>query len=149
MMNKERMLLLADLLETITPEKFNIENWTLDIHHDLYGDSGATYSNQYHHASLSAYDCGTAGCIAGWAVAMKNDLDLKNFPAASVATEACDYLGLTEDQGRSLFYFGETTIWGKYRDDLGFDEAHGYADQIKAKHAAYALRQIADGEWEF
>lgn len=147
-MNKERMYVLADLIETISPEKFNISNWTLDVE-PLPDGSGHHYVNQEIDANLSAYDCGTAGCIAGWAVALKNDLDLKSFPLGSVAIEACDYLGITMEEGQSLFYFGQNSIWHKYYSELGFYEDWGYEKQIESKHAAYALRELADGNWEF
>lgn len=147
-MNKERMYVLADLIDTISPEKFNISNWTLDVE-PLPDGSGYYYNNQEIHANLSAYDCGTAGCIAGWAVALKNDLDLKSFPLSSVSAEASDYLGLTIGEANSLFFFGQKSIWHKYHSELGFYEDLSYDGQIKSKHAAYALRELADGNWEF
>lgn len=42
-MNTEKLLRLADLVETIAPEKFDLKNWK--------GDG----------------DCGTVGCAVGWA----------------------------------------------------------------------------------
>lgn len=150
-MNKEKMHLLADLLETIKPVKFNMTYWM-----SHYNDEHAEYSPNnpeadapYDTMSLSAYDCNTAGCIAGWAIAMKNDLQVTNEKIHNIEAQAAKYLGLDSSQASKLFYYsGHNTIWVQHSHHFGFDENIPNDDQIKPKHAAYALRMIADGEWE-
>jgi hypothetical protein len=143
-MNKERMYLLAELLETIPPAKFKLTSWTCD-----YDAEEHLYDVQEFSATLSAYDCGTAGCIAGWAVAMKNDLSINQYKLTSFEREAGEYLGLTPEEGRALFYYNSNSVWHHYRNAFGFDDAWDYDDVVEAKHAAYALRMLADGEWSF
>ncbi|MGJ7541552.1 hypothetical protein [Variovorax sp. LT1R16] len=57
-MNKDRLLLLAEKLETVVPAaKFNLQHWR-----STYGaDSDAQLLND---------ECGTTGCAIGWACAM-------------------------------------------------------------------------------
>src|SRR5210317_43248 len=130
-MNTERMHLLADLLETIKPVKFNMGYWLshYDEVEDRYCPNSFDQDDPKDSMSLSVYDCNTAGCIAGWAIAMKNDLQATN------------------EKAHNLFYYaGSNTIWEQHLHHLGLDENRSNEDQIEPKHAAYALRKVADGE---
>jgi len=140
-MNKERMLLLAELLETIKPHKFNIETWVSEY------DEACEWHSSPDYVDLSAYNCSSAACIAGWAVAMKNDLTVNNLKAGDVEQEAENYLGLNHREAQSLFYYGSDSIYEKHRDDLGILPEELLAKTITAKHAAMTIRKVVDGEW--
>jgi len=150
-MNKEKMHLLADLLETIKPVKFNMAYWMSHYNEesDEYSLNNPDEDDPNDSMNLSAYDCNTAGCIAGWAIAMKNDLQVTNEKIHNIEGQAAEYLGLYPSQAQKLFYYsGSNTIWQQHFNHFGFDENRPNDDQIEPKHAAYALRKIADGEWE-
>ena len=138
-MNKERMILLADLLDSIKPEKFNITYWASD-----YNEYTTDYSCQDDIADLSVYNCNTAGCIAGWAVAMKNDLQVNDVYLDRVEEIAKDYLDLTYEESQRLFYYGNASVWSEYGEKLGcYDN-----EKVTASQAAITLRKIVAGEWE-
>lgn len=122
-MNVENMLKVADLIEQ-HPQQFDMESpYRVDIH-----------------------DCGTVGCIAGFAEGLLPERD---------------YYGMTEighlvfdiplPQSQSLFFGG--TIWVKYADDLGLPTTENsmYLDMglIKPHHAVTMLRNLASGKWSF
>ena len=60
-MNKERLLKLAEFLENLAPERFNLSSWR---EHD--GDDTDSVSDE----QLWEGGCGTTGCAVGWACAM-------------------------------------------------------------------------------
>jgi hypothetical protein len=135
------MLLLADLLDNIEPQQFNIQYWASD------------YDNVTHHHScqddfvdLSAYKCNTAACIAGWAVALQNDLEVIDCPIDSIEERAMEYLGLGYDDKQRLFYYGSGSIWGEHCDELGLAEDD--IEALSSKDAAAGLRLIVNGNWE-
>jgi len=138
-MNKERMILLADLLDSIKPEKFNIVYWTSD-----YNPDEDEHYCQDDIVDLSVYNCNTAGCIAGWAVAMKNDLQVNDVRLDHVEEIAKDYLDLTHEESQRLFYYGSASVWSDYGEQLGLYDN----EKLTASQAAIALREIAAGNWE-
>jgi len=93
-MNKERMLLLADLLDNLKPVKFNMSDWFSTYEGNVYdyenigyvhddsiiGDSPSDRDNleftTNNYQQMNGYDCNSAACIAGWAVVMKHDFAL-------------------------------------------------------------------------
>ena len=93
-MNKEKMLLLADLLDNLKPVQFNMSEWfsyvydpnddladsnskMLDSSYDpTWEEQGDLSFNQRTVQVMNGYDCKAAACIAGWAVVMKNDFAL-------------------------------------------------------------------------
>lgn len=140
-MNKERMLLLAELLETIKPHKFNIETWV-----SVY-DEQCDWHSSPDYVDLSAYNCDSAACVAGWAVAMKNDLTVNQLHCRTIEEEAAKYLELTVREAQHLFYYGEESIYGQHRSELGILEDEPLAKAVTAKHAAMTIRKVVDGEW--
>lgn len=52
-MNIERLTKLAELLDTVPPDRFNMDYWGLAPHGDL--------------EDLNIAECGTAACALGWA----------------------------------------------------------------------------------
>lgn len=139
-MNKERMLLLADLLDTIQPQQFNIQYWTSDYDED----SGDHFCQDM--VDLSAYKCNTAACIAGWAVALENDLEVVDCNINTIEDRAVNYLDLTDEQRHRLFYYSSLSIWAEHAYEVGLGEDS--ADDLSSKGAAYGLRKIVSGEWE-
>lgn len=137
-MNTERMFLLADLLDSLPPEKFNLSYWVSEIY-----DEG--YSND-DYCDLSAYNCNSAACIAGWAVALKNDLNAGSVYCGDIEMDAAEYLGLTLQERNRLFYYGSDTIWNTHRETLGCEIP--FEDTVTNKMAATAVRNIAQGKWE-
>lgn len=77
---------------------------------------------------LKEPDCGTVGCIAGWAAVLDKTSDPKKFEDAEVSWMRADQiLGLTHEQGNALFYTDE---WPeKFFDKL---------DALKEQTRAYA-----------
>jgi len=183
-MNKERMLLLADLLDQLKPVKFNMGDWfstyegneydtaSLGYVHDdtIVGDNPDDHAElrfvTNHYQQMNGYDCNSAACIAGWAVVMKHDFaldrpqevtigdrfltDLSHMP---VLIEACDYLGLTYQQGYDLFTKADNSVWDRHAEELGLDktdnfEMHDYVDldDITPKIAAKLVRMVISGE---
>lgn len=156
-MNKQRMLLLADLLDSIKPEKFNLTYWASNVKHDPIDDHYSYFCQDGEYVDLSVYNCNTAGCVAGWAVALKNDLNVvltddgaDGIKIFNVESQAREYLDLTHDESTSLFYYGCNSIWSKYSEELGLDDTEiGYDNAVKSHHAALLIRYIAEGKWSF
>lgn len=59
-MNKIRLAILADFLDSVPPKKFNLESWR---------DSNSPFENRSDEALLDT-DCGTTGCAIGYACAI-------------------------------------------------------------------------------
>jgi hypothetical protein len=59
-MNKERLTILANFLDTVPVRKFNLESWR---------DSDSPFSNRSDEALLDPA-CGTTGCAIGYACAI-------------------------------------------------------------------------------
>ena len=175
-MNKERMLMLADILDKVKPMQFNMGDWFSvyvgdedDTEEDIYyEDSGAFRTNNV--MEMNGYDCNAAACIAGWAVVLKNDFALNNpntlcvnhygrnnwderlaSGELPVMQEAKEYLELTIDQSIGLFLNEDgLSVWQRYGEELGFKEPDYISlNDITPKMAATALRNLANEKWEF
>jgi hypothetical protein len=48
-------------------------------------------------------DCGTAGCIGGWACALAGTRETRKFNSTEIMDTARNYLGLTHEQAAALF----------------------------------------------
>lgn len=144
-MNKERMLMLADLLEEIKEHQFNIEYWVSD--YDPESGEYVVDDSASDIVDYSVYKCESAACIAGWAVALKNDMKVSEQDVTEIEEKAADYLGLTTWEAKKLFYFDTRSIWNERADELGYQREHYLAHQVKAVDAAFAIRRIVDGEW--
>jgi len=175
-MNKERMLLLADLLDSLKPVKFNMSDWFSTFEGYIYdstnqGEDPSDRDNleftTNNYQQMNGYDCNSAACIAGWAVVMKHDFaldrpeeetivgngfrsDLSHMP---ILIEACEYLGLTERQGLDLFTKDEFSVWDRHAEDLGLGETDNYEryesvelEDITPKIAAKLVRMVANQE---
>lgn len=164
-MKVEKIKELADFIESIPPKRFNISNWVSEI-------MGS--NNDYYQASqtLDINVCKTAGCIAGWAMALENGGTVTvpkiSLPseAKEIATIGAEILGLEYQKAVRLFYVDEESAWVEYvhvyehlLDCYGDDEFEwskeseddlaGYLSDngvINNKVAAFMLRQVANGE---
>ena len=162
MINRENMMKLALHLEDIDKSRFNMNYWV-----SSYQDE---YQEHMEGERLDINDCGTAGCIAGWAVALANngkfnaidadeyeglELDDEELLLGDVRHYAAEWLGLTMSQADQLFYFGEDSVWKRYMDDYDLDTYRGLgsldknqivADSIHPKYAADMIYRILSGE---
>lgn len=92
-------------------------------------------------------DCGTVGCVAGWALALwhRGSLAL-SWPYW--CNDAAKPLDLTREQASRLFLADEYSVWAKHAERYGWavdeDGIDGW-EQITATQAAHMLREIADG----
>jgi len=136
-MNTERMMMLANLLDSLPEEKFDLTYWVNDREQE---------EETPDYVDLSVYDCNTTACIAGWAVALKNDLSVDELYCGDVEKEAGEYLGLNRQEMQRLFYYGTETIWNDHADEL--DCGFPYEHTVTSKIAATAIRNIAQGKWE-
>ena len=121
MRNAELINKVADAIEA-HPDRYDQEVWTSDGRWK----------------SLDVHTCGTAFCIAGWAVAVDHWETGAWGRVHSDETDqvARQLMGLTPREGH--FLFGPE--WLPNADMAELDEPH-----LRAKHVANALRDIADG----
>ena len=143
-MNTEAMTKLADVMETIEPEAFNMAYY--------WGDAPSNI-------------CGTAGCLAGWQTHTGPSAEtVRRLEDRRITVDhfeiATRDLGLTRGEARELFtnpyWWGEaflklglrdTTWYRKYIHEFstsplseGFDLA-----KITSKEAVIVLRALVDG----
>jgi len=157
-MNKERMLKLADYIESLPEHKFEMKYWlSTKIEQGMWNGKPywSTYSHPIIHNSeqntktMEPLDCGTACCIAGWATAMKDNFK----PIAliqdgkSIEDRALEWLDLTGMEGRNLFLTSINTVWTDYFNKFSFelDEYEDSYKNITNIAAAYVIRDVANG----
>ena len=142
-MNTERISQLADDLDkvqAVNPHEFNMSNWGYGMlvnlePFDHMGDLVVSTDDRIE-------QCGTAGCIAGWATLLYGEMYHSNTPSEF----AQGYLGLNDDNAHDLFMPNE------HEEDMDDDYNAGrviYA-QINAGMAAKVLRHLAttgDVDW--
>jgi len=161
-MNETKMLELADFMEKLESDRFNMGYWISYIDYDE-NNVPLYQMNEV----LDIDDCNTAGCIAGWAIAFQNSGILETGNAFSdefyfhddIPVKARCVLELTEMEGDRLFLFGSDSVWFQHREDYGFTQHYNegnldglerpYAiseEEIQTKHVADMLRRIVKGE---
>lgn len=166
------MLKLADLLEILPSERFNMDYWFSYVSEDDFGKPA--YESSY---NVALNDCGTAGCVAGWTMALAND-GVYDFEAGRQSQDgtnwlyfsdmedmAANYLGLTHFEAQQLFHAGsDYNLWVKYGTELGvgskvrkyYDEDDNVTyqrildtEQIDPAVASVLLRGLVDGRFKF
>jgi hypothetical protein len=171
-MNKAFMLKLADLLEILPSERFNMDYWFSYVSEDSFGKP--TYESSY---NVALNNCGTAGCVAGWTMALAND-GVYDFEAVREVQDgtnwlyfsdmedmAANHLGLTHFEAQQLFHVSnDSNLWIKYAKELGLDsKVHKYYDDydnvtdqqmlvtesIDPAVASVLLRGLVDGRFKF
>jgi len=100
----------------LSPEEFDMNRWQTLFYKDDAGNRQAIeYTSYANNQEELKFACGTAACIAGWAVKIG---DTKTKPLTllhidkgwhgAISTRAQEFLGLTSVQAASLFY---TQYW--------------------------------------
>lgn len=95
-MNHDRMLALADLIERVPPDRFNMM---------MFFDGPENCSSRWHY--MHAGECGTSCCIGGWACVLALPDPLVRADVIEDSDEeqvAREWLGLTFEQAQSLFF---------------------------------------------
>lgn len=151
-MNKERMLELAELLKNIPEKKFTMERWL--NHPDNSKDQYGNYIESSDSFLYEPLNCGTTGCIAGWAVMLENEFKpvslLKD--GLNIQERASAWLGLTEDESSNLFFTGTDAIWSilviDYGLDLDYDPYEHSFGSMTNKQVSEAISFIVDNDLE-
>jgi hypothetical protein len=144
-MNTNRLLEVADLIERA--DRFNLRTYvTYDDDRSIHG--APPLRDLVH-------DCGTAGCVAGWTVALFSDNVDEVDDVGAESHAAADLLDLNEHEVLQLFFpepNAVASVWARVADDYGWELPNSnsweWADQITAAQAADVLRRIARGELE-
>lgn len=130
-MNKERLLELADLLES---EKV-VGHFDMDYFFKSYNLSVPTHTHKLG-AAEALNVCGTVACIAGWAVAAFNP-KLQGFQI-DYEQIAADLLGLRYEQADRLFTPSDNG------DDCDPEDEDRSPYAASAKQAAKVVRHLAE-----
>jgi hypothetical protein len=113
------MLIVADLIEKHT-ELFDMQNF-VEVNPE----------------------CGTCGCIAGFA-----QMAVKLNNSQGGYADPYKFLDLPFDQGQELFY--AKGVWVKYNEELRLTHPYGFSlSDITPDRAITMLRNLASGEWSF
>ncbi len=120
-LNIERLTLLRDTIDNLSPTKFNMNYWC----------TGGNISQLKH-------DCGTAGCIGGWAEVLFFPIELLAKDTWRHNTyDVGEELGLDSDQTNALFF----------PDDVDFGEDPDSVtsiDQLTQAQAVETLTRLID-----
>lgn len=155
-MNRENILKLALVLEDLTDDRFDINHWVSENHSCSESDV------------LDLTDCGTAGCVAGWALAIKHNgkvelydgyeddilelgLDKPHYIVSDVPCVAAEWLGLPRAFADKIFFPDYQSLWHRYKDDYQLKSSSNHCDyynKIHPKHAADILHRILSGEFD-
>lgn len=156
-MNSVIMLQLAEVLESIPSFRFNMDAWIYRVmESDLSSEEDKIWDIEYlvDNSDLMELDinkCGTAGCIAGWASSLINNLSYTTTNSQEVVKEANFALGLKPHEGEQLYHIGPYSVWERYKEELGLvDEDRSVRiHSIENTHAAAVLKMIVNGEMRF
>lgn len=151
-MNKERMLQLADYIENLPTNKFDMTHW---LNYKSKNELGhwvidrSIFENQTDEFLMEPLDCGTVCCIAGWATAIESNFEPIAIVQYNITIEqrAKDWLGLTDTQADNLFMTNINTVWLWYYEKCNFllNQSEDRFYDITNKEAALVLRDIANG----
>jgi hypothetical protein len=91
-MNTQNITLLANLIEALPPERFNMRFWATQV-----GNEAAMVT-----AADLIHDCGTCACIGGWAQALATPpgerVDVRLGLTGDPTNAAAKWLGIDDDQ---------------------------------------------------
>jgi len=130
-MNKDNFQKLIDAIEKDGKFRFNMSSFIgqLTIDNDDYTKlivNGTREASWYNTNMLSSvqtteiFNCNSVGCVAGFAVAIANDWQTPEWLKketggyqykVSFEEEANKFLGLSEGQGKKIYYNDEDSIW--------------------------------------
>jgi hypothetical protein len=158
-MNYERMDRLADLLiNKVSEDNFDMSTWAGKYKIEYYEDTGIKefIKETFIESSLiKPFDCGTSCCIAGWAVAMKNNFKIVGHEYngeywESVKELAKEYLDLKEEQATMLFFPDNGDIWDDIAKEynLVWDDTDDKYQNLTPDIAGKVIKRIIAGEFE-
>jgi len=129
-MNKNNFKLLIDAIEKDGKLRFNMSSFVgeLILHDDNYnrlivnGPNEASYYgvNMLHSVQTTEmFNCNSVGCVAGFAVAIANNWRTPDWLKtkfndsinSSFENEANKFLGLSDGQGKKIYYNDEDSLW--------------------------------------
>jgi hypothetical protein len=128
-MNKQNMQRLIDAIKFDGQKKFNMQLFIgkLESEYQIkevfeHGELASIYKPtrvSYIEEGTSMFNCTSMGCIAGFASALANDWKAPNWLAEDNASghvgmfekEANEFLGLTHEEGRNLYFNDSKSIW--------------------------------------
>ena len=134
MVNKERLLRLANLIESLDDQKLNMSKG--------YAAWDTTTDEEVHPRNLDKPEC--VGCILGWTIFFGHqigeitDEDLEKHPI-NIGNLAMKYLSLSWDEAHNLYY---ATWHPGYQKDKMWLKA---GTKVTPKEAATELRRLANG----
>ena len=163
-MNRENMTKLALFLEDLPSERFNIEHWVSGV---CYYENTVVYHSDDNH-KLSINDCGTAGCVAGWALCLKNQGNVEiidddwyfendegpedyQVNVVDIRYEAAKWLGIPVSECDRLFQPDRYSLWYQYKEDYGLEsisENNIWISDIHPNDAADMLYRLLIGDVE-
>jgi hypothetical protein len=182
-MNKENIAKVIKAIESNGQLRFNMSAFIGRIigYGSAYGirerDSyrEETDAIQIRDLTTDLFNCNSVGCIAGFATAVANDWknpfvnlseeDQKKHAAYHFEKEANEFLGLTEREGKNLYYGDDFSVWKfllytghddfvdlELEDDLEYQGDEYWADEeysirlntIKPEHAVKLLKMLID-----
>jgi hypothetical protein len=105
--NVENINRLIEVIGAINPKRFDMSNFAKRIGTDGFWDNGNVKP------TALATDCGTCGCIAGWAVAaLKPNARIKVGDTTTIAATAAKALGIDDTDAEALFEPYDVASWG-------------------------------------
>ena len=128
-MNKQNMQRLIDAIKFDGQKKFNMQLFIGKLESEYqvkevfeHGELASIYKPirvSYIEEGTSMFNCTSMGCIAGFASALANDWKAPNWLAEDNASahvgmfekEANEFLGLTHEEGRNLYFADSKSIW--------------------------------------
>lgn len=166
-MNKERMIELAEFLESLDRDRFDLRSYFAERLHDedgfaIINDQGEPEQFPISHKTFfkneDIHSCNTTACIAGWAIAkFKHVLEkevLDHFYSGCELYVASNILGLEDHEAAQIFYADSASLWFRFAKYFGLDIAEDNTSiskwyDVHPKHAAEMLRMLANEEISF
>lgn len=178
-MNKERMIQLADFLESLDKSRFDLRSYFAER---LYDEEGFPIMNDEDRPDQhminakaffkneDAYSCNTTACVAGWAITKFKDVIQQEYNAGVYNSEQLTFrypfspgyeldvaryiLGLEKHEAYQIFFADAPSLWSRFANyfDLEIsDDEFGvqYWSDIHPKHAAEMLRMLVNEEISF
>jgi len=142
-MNKQAFIDTANAI--LAADRFNLGTWTNSLKFD---------KTDLDLPVKIWEDCGTTGCVAGWAVAAKWDkIPNKFWTVGEVdwSRAGAAALGINQTQADRLFLFNNRSVWftDGYRVGIEVLDTHGYRrivpEDVTATQAAQMLLEIVNG----
>lgn len=121
------------------PKQFDMTNWFTQTESKMRKSGDRFFTEISQHSRIP--NCGTAACIAGWAVAINNRLNPDQASAWASSEHknglyfvgyAAELLGLDDDQGDRLFYEGN------WPEEFKFEMGKAYGKASKQAKVACA-----------